>query len=88
LGISALDPIKYDLYFERFLNPDRISPPDIDLDVADKDRGRVIEYITNKYSSNNVSQIITFGFMKARMALEMSRVLWVYHMLWVTNCQK
>jgi len=69
LGISALDPIKYDLYFERFLNPDRISPPDIDLDVADKDRGRVIEYITNKYSSNNVSQIITFGFMKARMAV-------------------
>ena len=69
LGISSVDPIKYDLFFERFLNPERISPPDIDLDVADKDRGRLIAYITQKYSPNNVSQIITFGVMKAKMAL-------------------
>ncbi len=69
LGISSVDPIKYDLYFERFLNPDRISPPDIDLDVADKDRSRVLEYIAQRYHRENVAQIITFGIMKARLAV-------------------
>lgn len=69
LDITDLDPIKYDLLFERFLNPERISPPDIDLDFADDRRGEVIDYITQKYGKDHVAQIITFGVMKARMAI-------------------
>ena len=69
LGISNVDPIKFDLYFERFLNPERVSPPDIDLDVADKDRGRVIEYISSHFGEKNVAQVATFGIMKARLAV-------------------
>ena len=69
LQISAVDPIKYDLFFERFLNPERIGPPDIDLDVADKDRQSIITYIANKYGVDHVCQIITFGVMKARMVV-------------------
>jgi len=69
LSITDLDPIGYDLLFERFLNPERISPPDIDLDFADDRRGEVIQYITQKYGSDHVAQIITFGLMKARMAI-------------------
>lgn len=69
LGITTLDPIQYKLYFERFLNPERISPPDIDLDVADDRRAEIIEYIREKYGSDHVAQIITFGVMKARLAV-------------------
>ncbi len=69
LGVTDLDPIKYDLLFERFLNPDRISPPDIDLDFADDRREEVIQYISEKYGADHVAQIITFGVMKARMAI-------------------
>lgn len=69
LGITDLDPIKYNLLFERFLNPERISMPDIDTDVSDKRRDELIEYIVEKYGSDKVAQIITFGSMKSRGAI-------------------
>ncbi len=69
LGITDLDPIKYDLIFERFLNPDRVSMPDIDIDFCYERRGEVIEYVTEKYSKENVAQVITFGTMKARAVI-------------------
>lgn len=69
LSITNLDPLKYDLLFERFLNPDRISMPDIDLDFADIRRDEVIEYVEEKYGKDHVAQIITFGTMAARAAI-------------------
>jgi DNA polymerase-3 subunit alpha len=69
LNITDIDPLKYDLIFERFLNPDRISLPDIDLDFADTRRDEVIDYIREKYGENHVAQIITFGTMAARAAI-------------------
>jgi DNA polymerase-3 subunit alpha len=66
LGITNLDPIKYGLLFERFLNPERISLPDIDIDFSDKERDKIIRYVINKYGKDNVAQIITFGTMAAR----------------------
>ena len=69
LNITSLDPLKYNLIFERFLNPDRISMPDIDLDFADDRRGEVIDYIKNRYGDDHVAQIITFGVMKARLSV-------------------
>ena len=67
--ITNIDPIKYDLLFERFLNPDRISMPDVDMDFADDKRDKVLEYVRQKYGDNHVSQIITFGTMAARAAI-------------------
>ena len=76
VGITNLDPIQYDLLFERFLNPDRISMPDIDLDFADVRRGEVIKYVEDKYGKDRVAQIITFGTMAARAAVkDVGRVL-------------
>ncbi len=76
LGITNVDPLKYDLLFERFLNPDRISMPDIDIDFADNKREKVIEYVKNKYGEKSVAQIVTFGTMSARAALkDVGRVL-------------
>lgn len=69
-GITNLDPIKYDLLFERFLNPDRISMPDIDLDFADHRRDEVLQYCREKYGEDHVAQIITFGTMAARAAVK------------------
>lgn len=69
LNITSLDPIKYNLIFERFLNPDRISMPDIDLDFSDDRRGEVIDYIKRRYGDDHVAQIITFGVMKARLSV-------------------
>jgi DNA polymerase-3 subunit alpha len=69
LGITAIDPLKYDLLFERFLNPERISPPDIDIDFCYERRNEVIDYVVQKYSKDNVAQIITFGTMKARAVI-------------------
>ena len=66
LGITDIDPIKYNLIFERFLNPERVSMPDIDVDFADERRGEVIEYVVNKYGSERVCQIITSGTLQAR----------------------
>lgn len=69
LGIVDLEPMQYDLLFERFLNPDRISMPDVDMDFADDRRHEVIAYVTEKYGQDKVAQIITFGTMKARNAI-------------------
>lgn len=69
LGITNIDPIKYDLLFERFLNPERISLPDIDIDFSDRGRDRIIQYVIHKYGAENVGQIITFGTMAARAAV-------------------
>ncbi len=70
LGITDIDPIPYNLLFERFLNPERVSMPDVDSDIQDDRRNEVIEYLTQKYGSENVCKIITFGTMKAKMALK------------------
>ena len=80
LGITDLDPLRYDLLFERFLNPDRISPPDIDVDFCQNRRGEVIEYVRRKYGERSVSQIITFGTMGAKSVIrDVGRVLgWSY----------
>lgn len=78
LGITDLDPIRYDLIFERFLNPDRVSLPDIDIDFCYERRGEVIDYVTQKYSKENVAQVITFGTMQARAAIrDVGRVMGV-----------
>ncbi|WP_268035694.1 DNA polymerase III subunit alpha [Algoriphagus sp. PAP.12] len=76
IGITNVDPIEYDLLFERFLNPDRVSLPDIDIDFDDEGRGRVIDYVIKKYGSNQVAQIITYGTMAAKSAIrDTARVL-------------
>ncbi|MBI5415524.1 MAG: DNA polymerase III subunit alpha, partial [Candidatus Omnitrophica bacterium] len=78
LGITDLDPLKYGLLFERFLNPDRAGMPDIDIDFCFERRGEVIDYVTRKYGSGNVAQIITFGTMQARAAIrDVGRVMGV-----------
>ena len=69
MGITDVDPLQYDLLFERFLNPERVTPPDIDIDFCMLRRGEVIDYVTAKYGRENVSQIITFGTMAARGAI-------------------
>ncbi len=69
LGITSIDPIKYSLIFERFLNPERVSMPDIDIDFAPEGRQKVIEYVVSKYGADNVAQIVTFGTMKAKLAI-------------------
>ena len=76
LRITDVDPIDFDLLFERFLNPERVSLPDIDIDFCERRRGEVIEYVTQKYGRENVAQIITFGTMKAKAVVrDVGRVL-------------
>ncbi len=76
LWITNIDPIKYDLLFERFLNPDRVSMPDIDIDFDDEGRGRVMQYVIDKYGANQVAQIITYGTMAAKSSIrDTARVL-------------
>ena len=76
LGITKVDPIKYDLLFERFLNPDRVSMPDIDIDFDDEGRSKVIDYVIEKYGSKQVAQIITYGKMAAKSSIrDTARVL-------------
>lgn len=76
LWITNIDPIKYDLLFERFLNPERVSMPDIDIDFDDEGREKVIQFVTNKYGKENVAQIITYGTMGAKSAIrDAGRVL-------------
>ncbi|NND70428.1 MAG: DNA polymerase III subunit alpha [Rhodothermales bacterium] len=76
LGITNIDPLKYNLLFERFLNPDRVSMPDIDIDFDDRGRSKVIDYVVQKYGRDNVCQIVTFGTMGARSVIrDVSRVL-------------
>ena len=75
-GITNVDPIKYDLLFERFLNPERISMPDIDIDFDDEGRQKVIDYVIEKYGRNQVAQIVTYGTMAAKMSLrDVGRVM-------------
>ena len=69
IGITGIDPIKYDLYFERFLNPERVSMPDFDIDFCYVNRQKVIDYVIRKYGEDHVSQIVTFGTMAARAAV-------------------
>lgn len=76
LAITNIDPIKYDLLFERFLNPDRVSMPDIDIDFDDEGRSRVMDYVIEKYGANQVAQIITYGTMAAKSSIrDTARVL-------------
>ncbi|MGB2397740.1 MAG: DNA polymerase III subunit alpha [Flavobacteriaceae bacterium] len=76
LKITNIDPIKYDLLFERFLNPDRVSMPDIDIDFDDEGRGKVMDYVIDKYGANQVAQIITYGTMAAKSSIrDTARVL-------------
>ena len=76
LKITNIDPIEYDLLFERFLNPDRVSMPDIDIDFDDEGRGSVMDYVIGKYGSNQVAQIITYGTMAAKSSIrDTARVL-------------
>jgi DNA polymerase-3 subunit alpha len=76
LKITEIDPLKYDLLFERFLNPERISMPDIDIDFCQARRGEVIEYVTKKYGRENVAQIVTFSQLKPKLAVrDVARVL-------------
>ena len=76
LGITNIDPIAYDLLFERFLNPDRVSMPDIDIDFDDEGRSKVMDYVINKYGENQVAQIITYGTMGGKSAIrDTARVL-------------
>jgi DNA polymerase-3 subunit alpha len=76
LGITELDPIHYDLLFERFINPERVSAPDIDVDVCDRRRGEVLDYITQTYGQDRVASIVTFGTMAAKAVVrDVGRVL-------------
>ena len=76
VGITNIDPIAYKLLFERFLNPERVSMPDIDIDFDDEGRGRVMDYVINKYGANQVAQIITYGTMAAKSSIrDTARVL-------------
>ncbi|MCC7007818.1 MAG: DNA polymerase III subunit alpha [Acidobacteria bacterium] len=76
LRITDVDPLHFDLYFERFLNPERVTLPDIDIDFCERRRGEVIQYVTERYGRENVAQIITFGTMKAKAAVrDVGRVL-------------
>ncbi len=71
MHITEVDPMKYTLIFERFLNPERVSMPDFDTDFCQERRGEVIEYVMRKYGSDHVAQIVTFGTMAARGAIGM-----------------
>jgi DNA polymerase-3 subunit alpha len=76
LRITDVDPLHFDLYFERFLNPERVTLPDIDIDFCERRRGEVIDYVTDRYGRENVAQIITFGTMKAKAAIrDVGRVM-------------
>ncbi len=79
LGITMIDPLQYGLLFERFLNPERISMPDIDVDIPDKDRSKVIEYVYQKYGEDHVCNIVTYGTLAAKMVIrEVAKVLNLY----------
>ena len=80
LGITDIDPIKYNLFFERFLNPERITMPDIDIDFDAYKRSDVIEYVANKYGSKKVAQIITFGTMGSKQVIRDVDV-WIYQLI-------
>ena len=70
MDITDIDPLEYGLIFERFLNPERVTMPDIDIDFCTRGRGEVIQYVTEKYGREQVAQIITFGTLGARAAIK------------------
>ena len=70
MGITELDPLEHGLIFERFLNPERVSWPDVDVDFDERRRGEVIRYVTDKYGEDRVAQIVTYGTIKAKQALK------------------
>ena len=87
LNITDVDPIKYSLYFERFLNPERVSMPDIDIDFCVRRRGEVIDYVNRKYGHDHVAQIVTFGTMAARQAVrDTGRALDLSYADWPSRC--
>lgn len=76
LEITNIDPLRYDLLFERFLNPERVSMPDIDMDFCQSRRGEILDYVTEKYGRHNVAQVVTFGMMKAKAVIrDVARVM-------------
>ena len=77
LGITKLDPIRYNLLFERFLNPERVSMPDIDVDFCFERRQEVIDYVVRKYGKDRVVQIVTFGTLAARGVIRMWGGSWI-----------
>ena len=87
MGITELDPIKHGLLFERFLNPERVSMPDIDMDFDERRRGDMIRYATAKYGSERVAQIVTYGSIKAKAAIKDSARVLECRMPWVTRSQ-
>ena len=79
MKITDIDPIKYNLLLERFLNPERLTMPDIDIDFCYERRQEVIDYVTDKYGKDKVVQIVTFGTMAAVQLSEMWEELWICH---------
>ena len=80
LGITQLDPMRYQLLFERFLNPERVTMPDIDVDFCFERRPEVIDYVTRKYGKDRVVQIVTFGTLAGAVSSAMSAVCWICRM--------
>lgn len=86
LGITQLDPMRYQLLFERFLNPERVTMPDIDVDFCFERRQEVIDYVTRKYGKDRVVQIVTFGTLAARGVIRDVGVCWICLMLrWIPS---
>mgnify|MGYP000441173295 FL=1 len=84
LGITTIDPIHYQLLFERFLNPERVSMPDIDVDFCYERRQEVIDYVTRKYGKDCVAQIVTFGTLAARGVIrDVGRVMDLPYAMWI-----
>jgi DNA polymerase-3 subunit alpha len=81
IGITNVDPIKYDLLFERFLNPERISMPDIDIDFDDEGRDAIIKWVIEKYGQMNVAQIITYSVLGGNLRLKMQEEFWMFRFL-------
>jgi DNA polymerase-3 subunit alpha len=81
IGITNVDPIKYDLLFERFLNPERVSMPDIDIDFDDEGRDAIIKWVIEKYGQMNVAQIITYSVLEENLRLKMQEEFWMFRFL-------
>jgi len=85
MGITELDPLKHGLIFERFLNPERVSLPDIDVDFDPEGRMKVLDYVGRKYGSDKVAQCVTYGTIKTKQALKDSARIMDYEYSWATR---
>ena len=85
MGITGLDPLEHGLIFERFLNPERPSMPDIDVDFDERRRGEVLRYVTDKYGDDRISQVVTYGTIKAKQAVKDSSRVLGYPSPWATG---